>query len=421
MLLRPYDERFRLHQKLEAPLLNPRAASAYIPFQELESNQLLWDLMRSSNENGFDSRPHFERMTASAVYALFYGFRLKSASDSRLLAAHAVNQEFGQFVQVGAYLVDTFPSLNILPSFLAPWKRKAERHWQKQRALHVGNLQSGLERSSWNFSKQMHHAVEKENIDMPIEELALDIGIMADAALDATTETLLWFVVACITEDRGFVSKARGYLDAVVGSDRLPTFEDRSQLVYIDAVMEELLRWRPAGAAGVPHSTKIESTFEGYRIPAGSVVIANHWAITREEEVFGPDVEAFLPERWLAKGNLDGGKGGFSALRDLPTVGFGYGRRVCPGQHVARNGLWMTIAKVLWAFNIEPGLSNTGEQVIVDPQASTDGLVAKSLPFMSTFTPRGQWVRDLIEKDCNTHGTDHAGVLKQIGIDFARK
>ncbi len=37
--------------------------------------------------------------------------------------------------------------------------------------------------------------------------------------------------------------KAHAELDRVVGSDRLPTFEDRSQLPYIEALCKECLRF----------------------------------------------------------------------------------------------------------------------------------------------------------------------------------
>ena len=45
--------------------------------------------------------------------------------------------------------------------------------------------------------------------------------------------------------------KARDELDAVVGTERLPTFADRPSLPYIEAVYLETLRW----TAPVPLST----------------------------------------------------------------------------------------------------------------------------------------------------------------------
>ncbi|KAK4161793.1 Fumitremorgin C synthase [Cladorrhinum sp. PSN259] len=418
MLLRPYDERFKLHQKLEGPVLSDKAAKAYCSFQDLESRQLLFDVLtRSEKDASINCHDDVERMTASIIYSLFYGRRVRSAADDVLIQAHAVNAEFSQLAQVGKYLVDSFPLLIKvpLPAFLAPWKAEAAAHWSKQRALHVGNLERGLDEIGWNISKQMRRAVVgsllPEGTEMSAEELALDIGIMADAALDASTETLMWFVLACVTETHqggpsSWMSRAQRDLDEVVGRERLPAFEDRERLPYLEAVVEEVMRWRPAGAGGVPHFTKVESSYEGFRIPENSVVIANHWGITREEEVFGPaDVERFVPERWLG------------ADPDLPTPGFGYGRRICPGRHVARNSLWIAVARLLWAFEIKPGLDDEGKLVTIVDTRGTDGLVTKPLPFKASFEPRGDWVRDVVMRECDTWGVDYHRLLDQIGSD----
>jgi cytochrome P450 len=37
--------------------------------------------------------------------------------------------------------------------------------------------------------------------------------------------------------------RAQAELDAVVGRDRLPTFDDRPRLPYIEALCKELMRW----------------------------------------------------------------------------------------------------------------------------------------------------------------------------------
>ena len=37
--------------------------------------------------------------------------------------------------------------------------------------------------------------------------------------------------------------RAQDELDVVVGRDRLPTFDDRPRLAYIDAICREVVRW----------------------------------------------------------------------------------------------------------------------------------------------------------------------------------
>lgn len=237
MLLRPYDERYRLHQRMEAPLLNLRSARAYRPLQDMESRQLLWDVLREHDEHGargVDFHHHFERAMASFIYCVNYGYRLRTGHEKELQDGKRVQAEFARTGQVGAYLVDSFPSLNYLPRFLAPWKREAEELYELERQLHVGNLDKALANPGWNFAKHMRQSPEGR--DMPTEELAFDLGILADAGLDTSTVALDWFIVAWITSGARWVPKAQRLLDAVVGRDRLPSFEDRPRLAYIDAI-----------------------------------------------------------------------------------------------------------------------------------------------------------------------------------------
>jgi cytochrome P450 len=44
--------------------------------------------------------------------------------------------------------------------------------------------------------------------------------------------------------------KAQAELDAVIGPNRLPDFEDRPALPYINAVVKESMRWHLVGPLG---------------------------------------------------------------------------------------------------------------------------------------------------------------------------
>jgi cytochrome P450 len=44
--------------------------------------------------------------------------------------------------------------------------------------------------------------------------------------------------------------KAQDEIDHVVGSDRLPNLADRDSLPYVDALVSEVLRWRPVIPTG---------------------------------------------------------------------------------------------------------------------------------------------------------------------------
>jgi len=45
--------------------------------------------------------------------------------------------------------------------------------------------------------------------------------------------------------------KAQEEIDAIVGSDRLPTFADRENLPYVDALTKEVFRWNAVVPTGM--------------------------------------------------------------------------------------------------------------------------------------------------------------------------
>jgi cytochrome P450 len=51
------------------------------------------------------------------------------------------------------------------------------------------------------------------------------------------------------------MKKAQEEVDRVVGDKRLPNFEDEGELVYVRALVKEVLRWKPPTETSIPHAT----------------------------------------------------------------------------------------------------------------------------------------------------------------------
>ncbi|KAI1760657.1 cytochrome P450 [Hypoxylon sp. FL1150] len=406
LALRPYNDMYRKMQKLLGPLLNVAASDRYRPLQDLESRQLLADLLAGydrDGERGQDFCPLIKRTTGSIIYALLYGYRLKTGQDHVLLHARVVQANFSRATKMGSHLVDLFPVLNHLPRIL--YKAEGDAMYKVEADLHYGNFDKGLNNRGWNFSKQVDSSCKASG--MPIEQAAWGVGDVSLAGLDTSSMAFEWFLVACVRHGARFVAKAQQILDEVVGHGRLPVYEDQPRLVYIDAIVQETLRWRPVIAGGFPHATNEEDTYMGFRIPAGSVVLPNYWAITRDESVFGADPDAFVPERWI---NINNNNSTAAPLKDLPQTGFGFGRRVCTGQHVARNALFIVIARLLWAFDVE---AVVGEGV--DDADWIDGFLVEPKPFRAIFRPRGPWVRNVLLQEAQKGDDDLVAVLDEVG------
>lgn len=64
-----------------------------------------------------------------------------------------------------------------------------------------------------------------------------------------------------------------------------------------------------------------------------------------------------------------------------PHGTFGAGRRVCPGSHVAERTLFITMARLVWAFKFDRKLNTSGQPIDIEQDAMTEGLVVGPAPF----------------------------------------
>ncbi|KAF1964860.1 cytochrome P450, partial [Bimuria novae-zelandiae CBS 107.79] len=139
-------------------------------------------------------------------------------------------------------------------------------------------------------------------------------------------------------------------LDRVCG-DRPPVAEDRPNLPFLRAIIRECMRWRPPVPTGIPHELTQDDEYNGYHIPKGSVMHPLEWAIARDPTMF-PNPEAFNPLRWLEPAYPTYQE----PLTQFPTIincsQFGYGRRLCQGQTVSDEDLFIGIGSIAWLFDI---------------------------------------------------------------------
>jgi len=172
--------------------------------------------------------------------------------------------------------------------------------------------------------------------------------------------------------------RAQAELAAVLGSERLPMFEDQQAIPYIDAIIRETLRWAPPGPLGFSHAVTEDDVYEGYFIPKGSTIVANSWAMSRNSHRY-PDPEVFRPERFLTnEGTL--------SEDDVRWV-FGWGRRICPGRYSALNAIWAAAATMLLTYRFEKARDCNGDPIEFTPEW-TYTLVSRPMPVPISIVPR---------------------------------
>lgn len=185
--------------------------------------------------------------------------------------------------------------------------------------------------------------------------------------IDTTSTTLEWLLYIMVNYP-DTQRKVQEELDRVVGPDRLPTYEDQSELPYLNACILELMRWKHFAPFGLPHMTLEDTTCLGYNIPKGAQVMINFHASGMDQSAWKRP-EEWRPERWLEEeadlqhSFIDGEiKKTRESYKFIP---FGIGKRMCVGYGLGRVVMWCKVATHLHCFKFE---SASGRPLNIDDE-----------------------------------------------------
>jgi cytochrome P450 len=292
-----------------------------------------------------------------------------------------------------AHLIDYYPLLQRLPSFLFPTHGKAQKMHEEEKSLYVStwleakkSIESGTARPCFCVDMARH-----QQTDGFSDSLAAYIsGSLLEAGSDTTSNTLYGFVQAMVLFP-AVQKRAQAELDRVVGAARLPTMDDEPHLQYIRGCVKESLRWMPTAIIGsIPHALTRDDEYMGYRIPAGAAVMNNVYTVHMDPDRY-PAPRSFDPDRYRddLQSAYDSAASPDVAHRDHFT--FGAGRRICQGMHVAERSLFLGISRLLWGFDIEAKVDErTGQKIMPDPERYTQGFVCMPEPFEAGIRVRSE-------------------------------
>ncbi|KAL1870114.1 hypothetical protein Plec18167_007632 [Paecilomyces lecythidis] len=284
------------------------------------------------------------------------------------------------FVIPFLYIMETVPVLSKLPAWIYGLPNQILTATTVFQRYFYHLAKEGAESDQQNFSKTLLKEYDENALSS--EDIAGLTANLIGGGVDTTTSSTLSFILAmCVFPEAQ--KKAQEEIDRVVGSDRMPEWSDESSLPYVSAVVSETLRWRSVTVlGGIPHAPIKDDEYNGYFIPKDTAITGNLWAIHRNPKDY-PDPDVFRPERfYLSLERPHPSKKGHNA--------FGWGRRQCSGQPLAEQGLFITIARMLWSFDIKPGLDEKGHEVALDIFAYTDSENMRPEPFKARFVPRSE-------------------------------
>ncbi|ETS87853.1 hypothetical protein PFICI_01681 [Pestalotiopsis fici W106-1] len=388
MAFMPWGPLFRLHRKILQSNLQKSSIVQYQAMQERETRTLLMGVSKQPENWEILLR----RFATAVVLSIGFGVELTSDKGDYMQMAEDASYALGHGGPPAGTLVDFFPLVRHLPDWLVRNNSlKFARKWNPAvRRLHdlpYNNLLSSGKRALCLIQTLLdqREAECKDGTDtgLTVDDIkGVAVAVFA-AGQDTTWASLMVFIFNMVMNPE-IQEKARGLLDEVIGHERLPTFKDKSRVPYMDYIIQETLRWCPVSPLGLPHRSMEDDTYNGMFIPRGTLIYANARAMTHDKHVYqNPD--KFEPERYIPK--EDGGRG-----EPYPKGQFGFGRRICVGQHLAEASMWIVAVSLLATYDIKKALDPDGKEIVPELKLS-NGLTSHPEGFPCRLVPRADRAR----------------------------
>ncbi|KAG0702315.1 cytochrome P450 [Suillus ampliporus] len=392
LVLLPYGNSFREYRKNFHRVIGSHAAlDIFKPIEEVETHRFLKRVLANPDQ----LQAHVRHTAGAIILRISHGYEVKENNDPFVDLADRALDYFSWSTAPGAFMVDIVPSLAKVPEWFpgAGFKRIA-REWRKTvdelaaapYQFVKDQMAAGIAQKSFTSDLLEGRTLSAEEEHLVKWSAASLYGGGADSTVSAVYSLFL-----AMTLFPDVQRKAQAEIDAVVGPDRLPSFADREFLPYTEALAKEVLRWNIVAPTSFPHRVTEDDIHDGYHIPKGSLIIANIWSMLNDPRTYA-DPSQFNPERFLAKD----GKG---PETDPRTICFGFGRRICPGLHLADASVWISTAMSLAVFDISKVIEN-GVEITPELDPSS-GTISYPKPFKCSIRPRSSNAIGLVQRDAN--------------------
>ncbi|KJA16690.1 hypothetical protein HYPSUDRAFT_219350 [Hypholoma sublateritium FD-334 SS-4] len=388
-----YGSALRQHRKLYHLAMGPETVKNYLRAQEDAVALLVESFLHNPKDFWNQTRLTAGRIIMSAVY----GISATTPVDEYLSDADKIMKIAGEGTLPGAHIVDMIPSLKYIPSWFPfnniqklarEGRTMAYRTIDKPYEFVRQQMKQGIDRPS--CTAEFIHAYESElgGLDPESEGLIKwGSGSLYAPGSETTYSVTLSFIHAMALFPN-VQEKIQTEIDSVIGSHRLPNISDRANLPYVCAAIKEALRWNPVAPLSVPRRTSKDDYYNGYFIPADTVVLPNVWGISRDK-LSGIPPEKFAPERFMT------GSQSTDAIDPYSYV-FGFARRECPGRYLAENSLFLIISWLMATVSVCKVKNAKGVEEFVEPTYIT-ALISHPKPFEVDFKHRSRELELLIE------------------------
>ncbi|XP_414762.4 cytochrome P450 2W1 isoform X1 [Gallus gallus] len=311
----------------------------------LEELQFLIELIKSFQGGPFRLRL-LNAAPTNITFAMLFGRRFDYGDPTFVTLLRLIDEVMLLLGSPFLHLFNFYPFLGFL---LKPHKMILKKVEEVCVILRKRIQESKANISGNNLTSYIDALVFKQEEDNKSNTLFHDANVLASAldllmAGTETTSTTLQWAVLLMMKYPEIQKKVHAEIERVLGPDCPPTFEDRKNMPFTNAVIHEVQRFVTL-LPHVPRCTSADTRFKGYFIPKGTTVIPLLSSVLLDKTQWETPDE-FNPNHFLdADGNF---------VKKKAFLPFSTGRRNCIGESLATVELFIFFTGLIQKFTFKP-------------------------------------------------------------------
>ncbi|NWX04267.1 CP2BJ protein, partial [Caloenas nicobarica] len=290
----------------------------------------------------------FRYAVANVICSVVFGSRYSYSDMAFLELLNAIGNYISFFASPFAMVYNAFP--NIMNHLPGPHRKalaeceKLKDYIRERVELHKLTLDPSCPRDYIDcFLLRAEKGKSSPDTMYGNEDLVMSVFNLFGAGT-VTTSNLLVFFLLVLAKHPHIQAKVQEEIDAVVGAGRAPRTEDKLRMPYTNAVIHELQRLHKTRIENFPRMMTQDIVFRGHTIPKGTAVIPIFSSVHTDPSQW-ENPQEFYPGHFLDE------KGEFRKREAF--MPFSVGKRMCPGEALARIELFLFLTTLLQSFTFQ--------------------------------------------------------------------
>ncbi|XP_040179169.1 cytochrome P450 2G1-like isoform X2 [Rana temporaria] len=283
----------------------------------VEESQCLVTELKKTKGSFLNPKQFFHKVSGNIIFSIIFGHRHDYENAELLDVVNTISETFYVVCSVWGQVFEMFPRImtfipgkhqTILSNMQKLMQYVRKRVEKNKETLDLNNPRDYVDAFLIKMEKDKNNPKTEYNL----KNLVTSTLQIVFAGLETTSTTMIYSLLIFM-KSPDVLGKVCEEIDRIIGRDRSPKMQDRSQMPFTDAVIHEMQRFIDLIPMGVARKTTRDVEFRGYYLPKHTNIFPMITTVLKDPACF-PYPNEFNPKNFLDDNGKFKKNDGFMAL-----------------------------------------------------------------------------------------------------------